>query len=85
MTYDHLVKHNGRYYKAGEEVTISSPVPVLTDEKAPTVACENFTKTEINRMSVEKLKEYAPTIGVEVTEKSTGSELKKEIIAKLGL
>ena len=43
------------------------------------------TKTEVSRMSVDELKTYAPTIGIEVTEESTGTKLKEQIIAKLGL
>lgn len=44
-----------------------------------------YTKTEINRMSTADLKELAPTLGIEVTEESTGADLKKGIIEALGL
>ena len=44
-----------------------------------------FSKSDISRMSTDDLKAFAPTLGIEVTEKSTGAKLKEEIIAKLGL
>ena len=48
-------------------------------------AGKHFTRTEISRMPVDELKAYAPTIGIEVTEESTGAKLKEQIIAQLGL
>ena len=118
MKYDHLIKHNGAYYKAGEDGPESSPA--LVDEKevpkgaldthedgsvntydedgdltgtinpetvaeAQEEAGKHFTRTEISRMPVAELKEYAASIGIEVTEESTGTKLKEQIIAKLGL
>ena len=80
MKYDHLIKHNGVYYRAGEDVPCDSPAAENDDE-----AGKHPTKTEVSRMSVDELKAYAPTIGIEVTEESTGSKLKEQIIAKLGL
>lgn len=118
MRFDHIVKHNGKYYKIGEDVPESSSIPILTDdvpdgalntnddgsvnaydsdnnfvgtidaknvEKSQEEAGEHFTKTEINRMSVDDLKILAPTLGIEVTEESTGAKIKEEIIEKLGL
>lgn len=46
---------------------------------------KNYSKSDISRMSTADLKELAPTLGIEVTEESTGAKLKEEIIAKLGL
>ena len=46
---------------------------------------KQYTKSEISRMSTADLKALAPTLGIEVTEESTGAKLKKEIVEKLGL
>lgn len=46
---------------------------------------KQYTKSDISRMSTAYLKTLAPTLGIEVTEESTGAKLKEEIIAKLGL
>lgn len=46
---------------------------------------KEYTKSEISRMKTDDLKALAPTLGIEVTEESTGAKLKEEIIAKLGL
>lgn len=42
-----------------------------------------MTKTEINRMSVPELKEMAKINNIEVSEASTGTELKSELIELL--
>lgn len=46
---------------------------------------KQYSKSDISRMSTADLKQLAPTLGIEVTEESTGAKLKEEIIAKLGL
>lgn len=46
---------------------------------------KEYTKSEISRMKTDDLKALAPTLGIEVTEESTGAKLKEEIIVKLGL
>ena len=46
---------------------------------------KQYTKSDISRMSTADLKTLAPTLGIEVTEESTGAKLKEEIIEKLGL
>ena len=46
---------------------------------------KQYTKSDITHMSTADLKTLAPTLGIEVTEESTGTKLKEEIIAKLGL
>ena len=70
--------------KANAEVTERA-----AKETSGSVATEDsekkYTKSEIQRMSTADLKALAPTLGIEVTEESTGAKLKEEIIAKLGL
>ena len=46
---------------------------------------KQYQKSEIMRMSTADLKETAKTIGLEVTDESTGKMLKEQIIEKLGL
>ena len=46
---------------------------------------KQYSRSDISRMSTADLKTLAPTLGIEVTEESTGAKLKEEIIEKLGL
>lgn len=46
---------------------------------------KKYTRSEIARMSTADLKEVAKSLGLEVTEESTGKMLKEQIIEKLGL
>lgn len=56
-----------------------------TDTEMRKTAKKKYTKSEISRMSTADLKALAPTIGIEVTEETTGAKLKEEITAKLEL
>ena len=99
MKYDHLVKHNGIYYVAGENVPDSSPAILESDvaeEMEDNVQDDNvvnndvdstheYSRSDISRMAVADLKELAPKLGIEVTEESTGAKLKEQIIEKLAL
>ena len=61
---------------------------VVEDNNATKTAKEEekqHSRSEISRMSTADLKTLAPTLGIDVTEESTGAKLKEEIIAKLGL
>lgn len=44
-----------------------------------------YSRSEIARMSTADLKEVATSLGLEVTEESTGKMLKEQILEKLGL
>lgn len=76
MKYPYMVNKNGVLYPAGTEV------PAGEHTKEPD---KMYSKSDISRMSTADLKTLAPTLGIEVTEESTGAKLKEEIIAKLGL
>lgn len=73
-------------WKIAEEkkstITASQNVETTITEENPD---KEYTKSEISRMKTDDLKALAPTLGIEVTEESTGAKLKEEIIAKLGL
>lgn len=78
MKHKTNVIHNGVFYPAGADVPAGTKEGYKADEK-------QYSKSEIQRMSTADLKTLAPTLGIEVTEESTGAKLKEEIIARLGL
>lgn len=77
MKYPYIVNRNGVWYPSGTDV----PDGTTTSDNTS----KQYSKSEIQRMSTADLKTLAPTLGIEVTEESTGAKLKDEIIAKLGL
>lgn len=78
MIADHLIKVNGRWYKAGEEV-FESPVDKPSPEKT------RYTKTEINKMNVSELRRLAAENGVKDPEGINGTDLKAYLISTFGL
>ena len=79
MKYPYIVGKNGVWYPAGTEVP----------EDTPNTKTENgqnqYTKTEINRMSTAELQTLALENGVDGSDEMTGAELKKVLIEKFGL
>ena len=84
------------YNRAVEKTAPSSvqiPEPVQTIETNPSdadmgehkIGEKQYQRSEITRMSTSDLKEVAKTLGLEVTEESTGKMLKEQIIKKLEL
>lgn len=80
MKCDHAIKHNGAWYKAGEEIPECDSL-VSSDFMNPPI----YTKTEINRMSTADLQTLAMEQGIDNAFEITGAELKKLLIEKLGL
>ena len=85
-----LFKKEG-YREKAADVKPVAPVPHVMETKNHDEV-ENkkedqkqYSRSEIMRMSTADLKETATSIGIEVTEESTGKALKEEILAKLGL
>ena len=76
MKYRYTIKRDGVLYPAGTDVPAGEPAKD---------SMKTYSKSDISRMSTADLKTLAPTLGIEVTEESTGAKLKEEIIAKLGL
>lgn len=67
---------------------IPNNVPEPTDNPVETENKEDqrkYSRSEITRMSAADLKKLAETLGIEVTEESTGKALKEQILEKLGL
>ena len=79
MKYPYIVGKNGVWYPAGTEVP----------EDNPNTKTENgqnqYTKTEINRMSTAELQTLALENGVDGSDEMTGAELKKILIEHFGL
>ena len=79
MKYPYIVGKNGVWYPAGTEVP----------EDNPNTKTENgqnqYTKTEINRMSTAELQALALENSIDGADSMTGAELKKVLIEKFGL
>lgn len=79
MKYPYIVGKNGVWYPAGTEVP----------EDNPNTKTENgqnqYTKTEINRMSTAELQTLALENDIDGAYEMTGAELKKVLIEKFGL
>ena len=79
MKYPYIVGKNGVWYPAGTEVP----------EDNPNTKTENgqnqYTKTEINRMSTAELQALALENSIDGSDELTGAELKRVLMEKLGL
>lgn len=92
MKYDHMVKVNGVYYQAGQEV----PGNQMAEEKEPLPFSDDditletkedriYTKTDINSMKTADLQDLAAKEGIENAYDTSGSELKKILSEHFGL
>lgn len=77
MIAQNTMKMNGKWYKAGEEIAPAKPQAEVKQNQ--------YTKTEINRMSTAELQELALENNVDGADEMTGAELKKVLIEKFGL
>lgn len=72
MIAQNVIKFNGKWYNAGDEVPEEG-------------AFLSYSKTAINRMSTSDLQLLATEQGIDNAEELTGAELKKLLIEKFGL
>lgn len=93
MVYDHMVKVNGQYYQAGEDVPeigymagdknslpySDDDITLETQEEKP------YTKSDIQRMKKAELLEIARNIGVEGADDMTREELSEYLLNVFGL
>lgn len=79
MKYPYIVNKNGVWYPAGADVTEDIPIQNVAEEK------NQYTKTEINRMSTAELQALALENNIDGADEMTGAELKKVLIEKFGL
>ena len=77
MIAQNTMKMNGKWYKAGEEISLANPQEEVKQNQ--------YTKTEINRMSTAELQKLALENGIDGADEMTGAELKKVLIEKFGL
>ena len=77
MIAQNTMKMNGKWYKAGEEISLAKPQEEVKQNQ--------YTKTEINRMSTAELQELALENDIDGADEMTGAELKKVLIEKFGL
>ena len=77
MIAQNTMKMNGKWYKAGEEISLAKPQAEAKQNQ--------YTKTEINRMSTAELQELALENNVDGADEMTGAELKKVLIEKFVL
>ena len=77
MISQNTMKMNGKWYKAGEEISLAKPQEEVKQNQ--------HTKTEINRMSTAELQTLALENGIDGSNEMTGAELKKVLIEKFGL
>lgn len=77
MVLKHSIKINGKWYKAGEEITSAN---IVSNKKE---SC--YSKSEINRMPVAELRILAKKEEIEGFGEKTGAELKKLLIQKYEL
>lgn len=85
MKYPYMVNKNGVYYPAGTEVPEDRVVEREDNQNQNASETEKYTKTAINRMSVEDLKVLAVEQEIEGAQDMNGADLKKALIEKLGL
>ena len=79
MKYPYIVGKNGVWYPAGTEVPEDNPNTKTENGK------NQYTKTEINRMSTSELQALALENGIDCADSMTGADLKKVLIEHFGL
>lgn len=72
MIAQNTMKMNGKWYKAGEEISSATPREETGNSQ--------HTKTEINRMSTSELQSLAIENGIDGADEMTGADLKKVLI-----
>lgn len=91
--YPYIVKYNGEWYDAGEDVPdtedaavdeSSLPFPDK-DIEFESQEIKQYTKTDINNMSTEELQNLAALEGIENAFETSGNELKKVLKEHFGL
>lgn len=91
--YPYIVKYNGKWYEAGEDVpdtedaAVDESLLTFSDDDIPLETQEekNYTKSEINRMSTADLQNLAAAEGIEDAYEKSGNELKKILVEHFGL
>lgn len=92
MVYDHMVKVNGQYYEAGQDIPeidtagSDNSLPFSDDDiTLETKENKKYTKSDIQRMKTEDLKILASEVGINNAFETNGSKLKEMLIEYYGL
>ncbi len=85
MLAKNIIKMNGKWYKAGEEVSEGTPGQESSDEENQMSEEFKYKKTDINRMSTADLKELAREHEVLNVDDMTGQDLKEYFITRFNL
>lgn len=85
MLAKNIIKMNGKWYKAGEEVPDFLPGHELSAEETQMSEVFEYKKTDINRMSTADLKELAREHEVSNVDDMTGQDLKEYFITRFNL
>lgn len=85
MLAKNIIKMNGKWYKAGEEVPEETPGQESSDEETQMPEVFKYKKTDINRMSTADLKELAREHEVSNVDDMTGQDLKEYFITRFNL
>ena len=85
MKFDHMVKYNGKYYEAGEDVPLWDDKKEVSEETPPSspASGKQYSKSEINRMTTAELQALATEKGIDGAYSMTGGDLKKLLIEML--
>lgn len=85
MKYDHTVKVNGIFYKAGEEVPELNAGASKKEESPELTPAEQVKRciNEVKRMNKEKLLEHAGIMEVDIPDGTNNETMKEMIIAKI--
>lgn len=85
---EYPVKLNGKLYRVGDKIPTLDATPI--NEKDVKVEVEKsidehkYSRSEIQLMKVEDLRNLATSVGIDATEKS-GNSLKKALLEHFGL
>lgn len=85
MLAKNIIKMNGKWYKAGEEVPEETSGQESSDEEIQMPEVFKYKKTDINRMSTADLKELAREHEVSNVDDMTGQDLKEYFITMFNL
>lgn len=89
MIYDHIVKFNGEYYEAGQEVPIGEPPASFAKDQFtysdPDISFETgphiYTEEELSGMSVKEIRKLAEDMGFSI-KKTAREDVVNEFIEK---
>lgn len=89
MKYDHVMKYNGKYYKAGEEVPVGEPLQNPSEEALPFSDSDfeeggyKYTYGELEEMTAKEIRKIAEGNGIKLT-KTLKEDIINEFLQKQG-